>query len=318
MQNRRSYMALILSAAAIAVAPAISAAQTPADPDQIFARARDVWAQQQYPPYLTYTVTVDVTERGVEKSKHYHLAYDVAQNSIDVNPVSDEEQAAPPTPSGFIIHLQPRRQGRVIFDKKVGNPGEAVDYLGVPLISPTYDFGMSRHATTEGRNDDALITQIREEFRDPMPAAKAQELASSGPVKAIAAVTSHVHEYRVKLAGVETIATRPCYHLQLQPLGDPNKLRLRDVWVDTQTFRTAQLISDGNFAQKGVPWLITFADDNGAQFIATESALAPVGVGMHRYEHATVSFGTITASTEPTHNSGWFVTKQTLMTEPQD
>jgi hypothetical protein len=289
---------------------------TQPNPDQIFARARDVWAQQQYPPYLTYTVTVDVSERGVEKTKHYHLAYDVAQDHIDVNPISDEEQAAPPTPSGFIIHLQPRRQGRLLFDKKVGNPGEAVDYLGVPLISPTYDFGMSRHASAQGRNDDAIVAQIRKQFNDPMPASKAQELASSGPMKAIALVTSHVQDYRVKLAGIETVQGTPSYHLQLQPLRDPDTLRLRDVWVDTQTFRTVQLISDGNFAQKGVPWLITFADDNGAQVISTETALAPVGVGMHRYEHASVSFGSIAPSSAPARTAGWFLTKQNVMSEP--
>lgn len=316
MHNRRRFTALIFCATALA-AVSVAAAQTASpDPDQIFAHARDVWARQQYPPYMTYTVTVSVNEHGVEKSKHYHLSYDVAQDHIDVNPVSDEEQAAPPTPSGFIIHLQPRRQGHVIFDKKVGNPGEAVDYLGVPLISPTYDFGMSRHASAEGRNDDALVAEIRSEFKDPMPEIKTREIATNGEVKAIAAVTSHVREYRVRLAGIENIGGRPCYHLQLQPLLDPNRLRLRDVWVDTQSFRTAQLISAGNFAQSKIPWLITFGQVDGAQFISSETALAPIGVGMHRYERASVSFGSITASAAPIRTAGWFVTKQTLMTEP--
>lgn len=319
MLFRRLLALLALPALTLAASPggALAAGTQDADAYQIFARARDVWALQQYPSYMTYTVAVNVTERGVEKSKHYHLAYDLQHDKIDVNAVSDEEHAAPPTPSGFILHLQPRRQGRVLFDKKVGNPGEAVDYLGVPLISPTYDFGMSRHSNAAGRNDDALIAQIRGQYHDPMPAAKAQELASgAGPMKSIAIVTSHVRDYTVQLAGVDNIGGRACYHLQLQPLHDPQRLRLRDVWVDEQTYRTMQLVSDGNFTESNVPWLITFGQIDGAQYIASEVALAPVGVGPHRYERASVSFDAIAAAQPPNHPTGWFVTKQNVMQEP--
>lgn len=319
MLCRRIFALVALPALALAASPcgALAAASNPPDPYQIFARARDVWATQQYPSYLTYTVAVNVTERGVDKSKHYHLAYDLQHDKIDVNAVSDEEHAAPPTPSGFILHLQPRRQGRVLFDKKVGNPGDAVDYLGVPLISPTYDFGMSRHTNAAGRNDDALIAQIRGQFHDPMPAAKAQELASGGgPLKSIAIVTSRVRDYAVQLAGVDELGGRACYHLQLQPLHDPQRLRLRDVWVDEQTFRTMQLVSEGNFTESRVPWLVTFGQIDGAQYIASEVALAPVGVGPHRYERASVSFDAIAAAQAPSRPTGWFVTKQNVMQEP--
>lgn len=289
------------------------------DPYSIFSRARATWSAQHYPQYLSYTIAVNVTEHGVGKSKHYHLAYDSHSEQIDVNPVSDEERAAPPVPSGFIWHLKPKRQFQTLFDKKVGNPGEAVDYLGVPKLSPTYSFGMKANAGGEdGRDDDALVAEIRREFHDPMPAAKNDELAANGKLKAIANVTSRARSYTIRLAGIEVIDGRECYHLILQPNYNSQQLRLREAWIDTQTFQTRRLLNAGNFTGSDVPWLITFANVGTAVYIASEVAQAPVGVGAHRYEHASVSFQGITASSRPTHLVGTFVTTQMLMTEPAE
>jgi hypothetical protein len=313
---KRFLAACALVAFATCLTPT-QAAPVQGDPYDIFARARAVWSLQHYPHYLSYTIAVQVTERGVDKTKHYHLSYDSQTDNIDVNPVSDEEKAAPPVPTGFLWHLKPKRQFQTLFDKKVGNPGEAVDYLGVPKLAPTYSFGMGANAGTEdGRNDDALVAQIRAQYNDPMPAAKDRELTSDGKLKSIASVTSRAHNYTIQLDGVETIAGTPCYHLTLKPNGNPRVFRLRDLWVDTQTFQTRQLVTDGNFTASAVPWLITFESVGGALYIASEAALAPVGVGPHRYERASIAFQAITPSTAPTRMSGTFVTKQDLMTEP--
>lgn len=289
------------------------------DPYSIFSRARAVWSAQHYPQYLNYTIAVSVTEHGVDKSKHYHLSYDTHSEQIDVNPVSDEERAAPPVPSGFIWHLKPKRQFQTLFDKKVGNPGEAVDYLGVPKLSPTYTFGMKATAGGEdGRDDDALIAEIRREFNDPMPTAKNNELAKDGKLKSIANVTSRARNYTIRLADIEALDGQECYHLVLQPNYDPQQFRLREAWIDTHTFQTRQLLSAGNFTGSEVPWLISFANVDGAVYIASEVAQAPVGVGEHRYEHASVMFQGIAPASRPTHMSGTFVTTQMLMTEPAE
>lgn len=293
----------------------------PADPYGIFAQARQVWAAQRYPDYLTYTVAVDVTERGVDKAKHYHLAFDAVSGKIAVNPISDEEAAAPPNPTGVTIHLQPKRNFQVLLDKRVGNPGEAVDYLGVPMIAPTYSFGMAlasgdaEQSASDAANE-ALVDQIRKQFNDPTPPAKTQQSVASGEVKTIAAVTSYVRRYTITLAGMDTLNGAQCYHLVLKPNFDPARLRLRDVWVDAQTYETRQLISSGNFTGSAVPWLITFADVDGSQYIASETALAPVGVGDHRYEHASIAFQAIAQAQRPTRPLSFFVTKESLMAEP--
>lgn len=306
-----------LGAGLVATALTTAAANL-VDPYQIFSQARNVWAQQRYPAYLTYTVTVHVNERGVDKFKHYHLAYDAQQAKIYVNPVSDEERTAPPDPNGVTLHLLPRRQGKPLFDKKVGNPGEAVDYLGVPMISPTYSFGMSDTAFEGDRDPDALVQEIRREFNDPTPPLKAQQIADSGGLKTIAVVTGHRHLYTVTLDGTEAVDGHTCYHLSLVPSYKSPHLRLRELWIDAQSYETRKLITDGNFTGSGVPWLITFGDLNGATYIASETAMAPVGMDRHRYQQASVSFDDVTATQRPPASdlSNWFVTKENIMSEP--
>lgn len=310
----RFFAAVLVSGAL--VGGALQAHAQESDPYQIFGQARNVFAQQHYPQYLTYTVAVRVTERGVDKAKHYHLAYDAKDAKIYVNPVSDEERVAPPDPNGITFHLLPKRQHQTLFDKKVGNPGEAVDYLGVPMISPTYSFGMSE-AAFEGDNPDALVQEIRKEFNDPTPPQKARDLLNDPKIKTIAVVTGYHRRYDITLDGIEPIDGHACYHLSLKPAERSPNLRLRELWIDTQTFETQRLVSSANFTGSAVPWLITFEDVNGALYIASESAMAPVGVGDHRYEQASVSFENITASNAPPANlAGWFVTKENIMAEP--
>jgi hypothetical protein len=57
----------------------------------------------------------------------------------------------------------------------------------------------------------------------------------------IATVVSLGRTYDAMLAGVETIGGRPTYHLTLRPLGDPQRLPLRDMWVDVRTFEVDAL-----------------------------------------------------------------------------
>lgn len=310
------YLATLLVCGALA-SGALSARAADADPYGIFAHARTIFSQQRYPQYLTYTVAVRVTERGVDKAKHYHLAYDAKDAKIYVNPVSDEERVAPPDPYGVTFHLVPKRQYKTLIDKRVGNPGEAVDYLGIPMISPTYSFGMSDDASETGDNPDALVQEIRKEFKDPTPPAKARELLNDPKMRTIAIVTGYHRRYIVTLDGIENVDGRACYHLSLKPNDPSPKLRLRELWIDAQTYETRKLVSSANFTGSAVPWAITFDDVNGALYIASEAALAPVGVGDHRYEQASVSFENIAPSdTPPTGVNGWFVTKENIMTEP--
>lgn len=284
----------------------------PADAYEIFSRARAAWLAQQYPAHLSYTIAVNVSEHGIAKGKHYHLTFDSATQTVTVNPVSDEELAAPPVPTGFTLHLQARRQGRMLVERTAGNPGEAVDYLGVPKLAPAYSFGLlSRTGTEQSGDTDELVRDIRAQFNDPLPAQQAQYLPSH---RVIATVVSRSHAYTIRLAAVEDDSAGSMYHLLLTPNGDPHRFRLRELWVDTQTFVTRKLLVADNLGT-GAPWIVTFAQHDGALYIDSETAQAPVCVQRHCYERAAISFQSIApAAAQWLH--GWFLTSQAVLTDP--
>lgn len=304
---------------AVTAAPCAALAASPllADPYQIYGRTRDAWTAQQYPKYLAYTIAVRVRERGVDKVKHYHAVYDSAADKVHVAAVSDEEHANPPVPTGMTIHLLPKRQGKTLFDKRVGNPGEAVDYLGIPMLAPNYSFGLGEPFGVSDTQGGDLVQQIRSEYHDPAPPAQAQQPEPGSPLRSIASVTAIAHTYRIQLAGIESVDGSDCYHLTLQPARDPQRFRLRDVWVDTQTFETRRVMVGANFTSSWVPWVINFAQIGNAQYISSEVAQAPVGVGPHRYEEASIEFQDVTAVDHPATFFDTFATTENVMTEPQ-
>lgn len=297
--------------------PAAGEPQLLNDPYQIYARTRQAWASQRYPDYIAYTIHVAVDERGVSKSKHYHAVYEMNSGKVHVASVSDEEHARPPEANGVTIHLVPKRQHIAIMDKKVGNPGEAVDYLGVPMLAPNYTFGLGVPLAGEPTNTDDLVQQIRSEFHDPMPAVKAQQPISDGQLKSIASVTAIAHQYTIELAGIENVNGKDCYHLVMHPAREPQRYRLRELWIETESYLTRKLLAANNFTTSRVPWTVTFADVGGARYIDSETAQAPVGVGRHRYEHASISFEDVTPTTRPqSFFDTTFMTNQNVMIEP--
>jgi hypothetical protein len=297
----------------------VPAAATPAllsDPYQIYARTRLAWESQRYPDYLAYTIHVQVDERGVIKSKHYHAVYEEPNGKVHVAAVSDEERAQPPAPTGMTIHLLPKRQNVTVIDKRVGHLDEAVDYLGIPMLSPNYSFGLGVPPPSEATSDADLIAEIRSEYRDPMPTVKAAQTAPDGKLKSIAAITVIARRYTIELSGIENIAGANCYHLVLHPSREPQRFRLRDLWIDVENYQTRRLLAANNFTNSQVPWLVTFADIDGARYIDSEVAQGPVNVGGHRYQHAQISFENLTTAKRPTSFDSTFMTSENILREP--
>lgn len=306
--------ALLLGAAASSQAAAKPALLS--DPYQIYARTRTAWESQRYPDYLAYTIHVQVDENGVSKSKHYHLVYEQPNGKIHVAAVSDEELAQPPAPTGMTIHLLPKRQNVTLLDKRVGHPDEAVDYLGIPMLSPNYSFGLGLPQPDETTSDADLIAQIRAQYRDPMPIVTGAQTVDDGKLKSIAAITVIARRYTIELSGIENIEGADCYHLVLHPAREPQRFRLRDVWIDVENYQTRRLLEANNFMNSQVPWLVTFADIGGARYIESEVAQRPVVMGGHRYEHAQISFEDVTSTKRPAPFDSTFMTSGTILREP--
>ena len=70
------------------------------------------------------------------------------------------------------------------------------------------------------------------------------------PLQTIATVTAVDRAYDIRLAGDETIDGRLCYHLVMHPLRDPERYRLRDLWVEHGSYQVVRLTYEQPFNTK--------------------------------------------------------------------
>ena len=284
----------VLFAAAALVAIATPHAHAAPDPYQIFGNARAYWQQQRYPQLLSYNVAVDVVEGGNERVERYTSEYNAVTNVVKVDPISDYERAHPVHPKGINLNIM----GAIALNK----PMPHVDFLGVPSLAPTYSFGMAPFVpapTPTPFNSAALVNEIRAEFHDPNPRATPSATATPNGLEEIATVYAHNRDYTITLIGNDTIDGHACYHLSLTPTRDPGHFRIRQAWIDEQTFATWQLQDALNFASgpgTNVSWTIHFTQINGAQYVREEDSLAPMKAGAEIYTNASVRFENLVAA----------------------
>lgn len=270
------------------------------DPYAIFAQARERWESARYPAQLAYDVVVSVTHSGAASASHYHLYYDARDNSVKVNAVSDEELAHPYTPHGINTFFN-------LFGGSIplSAPEHTFDYLGVPMLAPNYSFGIASYIAPSTTVDSAeLVREIRQQFHDPSrPPTPA---AGTSQLKTIASVEVVRRHYIIAINGTALIDGHQDYDLRLQPVRDPGDYRLREVWIDTQTFATDRLISQGNFVRggmTGVPWTVTFRQHDGTAYIASESTTQSFRLDRRAYDSATVSFENVRSARIPGYAS---------------
>jgi hypothetical protein len=168
-------------------------------------------------------------------------------------------------------------------------------------LGPNYSFGIAPYVpqvASSDANQEALVQEIRREFNDPMSAEKARELSQAEGLKEIGLVVSTNRKYNITFDGIESVNGFDTYHLSLRPTRTSNLLRLRELWVDTQTFATHQLVTQGNFSNNTVPWTVKFVDVDGTQYIESEDAAKPVKVGEHTYDRASIAFEGIAVAQE--------------------
>ncbi len=276
--------------------PAGSACAEPlGDPYQIFARSRAYWLEQHYPPLLEYTVAVSVLEGGSVKQERYWSAYDAIDQHVIVDDVSDYERANPTYAAHGVTVKIP------LLSSVLGKPQPPTDYLGVPLLAPNYTFGMAHIPPTNPQTPDSMevVREVRAEFHDPGPSERAPvPNASPGTLPIIESETVYNRAYRVTLAGIEPLYGVSAYDLRLQPLRDPGRYRLQELWVDTRNFAPIQLVERTNFVDgpgTNVPWRVRFASAGGALYVYDETALKPMRYDGLVYPQASVAFENVHA-----------------------
>lgn len=114
--------------------------------------------------------------------------------------------------------------------------------FGLPQISPLYDFGLSK----------------------------------------LEPATSTARAYDVALVDVQSLNNRRVYLLELTALLNPKTYRLRELWVDAQSFAVVKLATEGAFRSgpaTTVEWIVTYTVNHGRWLIESEATPASLLLG---------------------------------------
>ncbi len=155
-------------------------------------------------------------------------------------------------------------------------------------------------------NSDDLVREIRREFNGP---AKPQATtANASGLKTIASVEVARRHYLITLTGITSVEGHDDYDLHLKPVSDPAHYRLRELWIDTQSFASDKLTSQGNFtddATAAIPWTVTFRQIAGAPYIAQEQTAQSFTLERRPYDSASVAFEAISPAKIPFFATLW-------------
>lgn len=249
----------------------------------IFDRARTYWDAASYPPSLSYGIVVTVKRNSVTSSAHYHAYYRTPGDQVVLNAVSDEESAHPYTPKGMKTEINLSLYGAPLRSIPLSAPENTFDYLGVPMLTPNYSFGIA-HAVPHVKT----ATDVN--------------LTSQNGLKTIASLQVTHRHYAISLAGIVPVGEHEDYHLLLRPIDDPSKYRLRAAFIDMRTFATDRIVTNGDFVASQlaeIPWSITFQWIDDAPYVASEQALSGFVLDRRRYDSALIRFSNPVAAPIP-------------------
>jgi hypothetical protein len=227
------------------------------------------WSNMTYPSLLDYRIAVHFIAGNATHVEHYTGEVEPASGECRVHAFSDEEAANPTTPHGTNVVLMP-----------IGvnlNPAPQPVSFGTPDLSPLYSFGM----------------RVGQRLTDD---------EDSSTLKAIGRIVTLARRYNVQSAEQTSFDGTSTYHLALQPLSDPERNRLRELWVAVSTYDVLAARVLGNFPDRPattIPWMIRFSTVDGATYIASETAEAPLPNRPLAFDALTIDFEDI----KPRHGS---------------
>jgi hypothetical protein len=263
--------------------------------EEIFARTRAAFAARAYPSTMKYGIRISGLRNGSWVGRTYDAFEEWPDGSVFARSISEEEAANPYKPpvvakSFFENFGAPLPQS--------GGP-QGPHILGFPELAVSYDFGLKPRTTLE-----------------PAPETTGTGLRTIGTVRA------ESRTYDVRLVGEESVDGNPCWHLALRPLGNPGTYRVRDLWVDEQSYQTRKLVTDGNFTRKETGsglWTVTYVQSGDAWYLENEVSQRPFDDAAGRYDHIAVQFVGVTADAHENLDFGLAgSTQNDLIVEPED
>jgi hypothetical protein len=245
---------------AIALAHEAAAGPPPAGKlsgGQIFENALHTLRTLEYPPVVAFLITVHSTVGGKPFVESFRSSVRTSDGLVTTHAVPVSTTNQPENPWGWRIQIP--ILSSLFPNQRKGNYSQP---FGVPMISPTYAFGLLPRRAIEfpgTRTNDA----------DPN-------------IKSLGRVLSIARNYDASLIGIEQYRSRFVYHLKLSPLDRPDFYRLRELWIDTQAFVIWKLRSAGIFdsgAATTVPWDIEYTIADGHWLMANESTASTIRTG---------------------------------------
>jgi hypothetical protein len=248
--------------------------------DVVFEKARAPWSAGAYPHVIAFTVAVHGELHSKLIDSNYHGEQDISAGSLRVSRFSEQEMADPYVPTGINLGFGLTLNGRPAYGAVYSN-APTRDILGPPHLSPLYSFGLSREL------------RVSEQITPP----------PDGSLVRIGSVSSTARAYNITCAFEERGGGSGQFVLTFHPLRDPARFRLREMWIDADSFSVLRLRTAGNFSA-GPPtktdWLITFQTIDGAIYIQRETAMAPLNYGEGKvYENVYLEFKDLRARRMP-------------------
>lgn len=249
------------------------------DAYSIWLHARSAVTSAQYPRRIAYTIAITGLDGETPAADHYRAVCSSDDGAIRVFPISEEQLAQPPpVPHGADMHitiaLSTGRLAPAVVSVPAGHKAPYQDFLGWPLLAPTYTFGM----------------RYRTEASTPSSPGESS-------LRVIAIVSAQAPDYRVTLIDTPIVDDVATYHLSLTPLRRPKDNRLRELWVGENDYLPRRAVVAGNFTIAplvDVPWTVDFSIVNGAPYIARESAASTLYLAHRRVvRDATIAFDDI-------------------------
>jgi hypothetical protein len=221
----------------------------------IFDRSRDVLRSVRYPTFISFIVHARSNTGGKPFLESFRSIVRSRDDIVLTHKTAIESTSKPDNPNGTNI---------AIFGLTfpTHTKGYQEEPFGVPQISPLYSFGL--------RPIGESLPLM------PTPEPEPTDLRSLGRVEATE------QDYDVTLVGIEKYRVRWVYHLKLVPRQNPDEYRLREMWVDTQTFVPWKLISEGIFPNgpaSGVPWTVTYTIAHSYWLMAEETTSSTLRIG---------------------------------------
>jgi len=259
-----------------ATAPLVPAAGSDPSAEAIFARAKAALRSAPGAPFVRFNLLERYTWRNRPHDDWWAGAFRASDGGLALHRTVTATSDAPRLRGTSIgVSLDYHRSPAHVDNVETNASADAFPVLD-PLIPPDDAFGLVPGAARAVLAGPARVTAEPEAriAATPVPVAATPFVAAAGPadppLREIVRVEAVARDYRIALAGHDPVRGLDAYHLTLEPLREPGRYRLRELWVGVADAQTLRLSVAGLFAGKpydGARWTVDYVAEGGRPYV---------------------------------------------------